>query len=181
MWNRKIFSVWRNLRYVFVGVLVLSVSLSFLFFKSSFPYGGAVGEMISNWLISMLGIIGTGALLLVAFFAYIIWQFNPVFKLPANKTTNSGESSDNPDLAEKPVINKISEYGLNEHPGRKTNDIDALIDFKLVEKDESLNEIKKAFEEPVVEKEIVQDILHEHELNDYKKFSAEKNKQAILN
>ena len=82
LFSKKVFSVWRNLRYVIVGTLVISVSLAFVFSNSVFAYGGAVGSMISSWLVNLIGNIGTTFLLLIAFVAYIIWQFNPVFKLP---------------------------------------------------------------------------------------------------
>ena len=87
LFSKKVFSVWRNLRYVVVGVLVVSVSLAFLFASNDFAFGGSVGTMISNWLITMIGTIGTAALLFVAFLAYVIWQFNPVFKLPRKSQT----------------------------------------------------------------------------------------------
>jgi DNA segregation ATPase FtsK/SpoIIIE, S-DNA-T family len=82
--NRKVFSIWRNLKYVTIGLLVLSVSLAFVF-SGEFPFGGGVGAMISNWLMGVFGTVGTAALLLVVAFAYIIWQFNPSFNIPAKK------------------------------------------------------------------------------------------------
>ena len=48
--------------------------------------------MISDWLVRFLGNIGTAALLFVAFLAYIIWQFNPVFKLPKKLKPSTGEA-----------------------------------------------------------------------------------------
>ena len=83
--NRKVFSIWRNLKYVTVGLLVLSVSLSFIFPELNFAFGGGVGKLISNWLIGIFGNVGTAALLLVVAFAYFIWQFNPTFNVPARK------------------------------------------------------------------------------------------------
>ena len=86
LFNRKVFSIWRNLKYVTIGLLVLSVSLAFILSNSGgFPFGGGVGAMISNWLIGIFGTIGTAALLLVVAFAYVIWQFNPSFNVPAKK------------------------------------------------------------------------------------------------
>ncbi|RYF84395.1 MAG: hypothetical protein EON98_09310, partial [Chitinophagaceae bacterium] len=57
--NRKVFSIWRNLRYVTVGLVILSVALSFLFSAFDFPFGGSVGDMINNWLKAFLGTVGT--------------------------------------------------------------------------------------------------------------------------
>ena len=83
LFAKKIFSIGRNLRYVIVGVLFFSVAFSFIMRGSSFSWGGAVGDMISDWLTRSLGKIGTAALILVGALAYIIWRFNPVFKVPA--------------------------------------------------------------------------------------------------
>src|SRR5205085_816898 len=79
----KIFSLWRNVRYVIVGLLFFSVTLAFIFRGSDFAWGGAVGNMCSEWLVRMIGSVGTGALLLLGGLAYFIWRVNPVFKAPA--------------------------------------------------------------------------------------------------
>src|SRR5882762_3866203 len=83
LFTRKVFSIGRNLRYVLAGLLFFSVSLAFVTRGNGFPWGGAVGDMISDWLVKFLGWLGTAALLLVAGLAYFIWRFNPVFKMPA--------------------------------------------------------------------------------------------------
>jgi S-DNA-T family DNA segregation ATPase FtsK/SpoIIIE len=82
LFARKVFSIKRNLRYVLTGLLFFCVALAFTTRGSGFPWGGAVGDMISDWLVKFLGWIGTAALLLVAGLAYFIWRFNPVFKMP---------------------------------------------------------------------------------------------------
>ena len=182
LFSRKVFSVWRNLRYVVVGMLVISVSLAFVFARSDFYYGGAVGNMISDWLISLLGNVGTAALLLVAFLAYIIWQFNPVFKLPAGKT-KSGEKEAKLFMEENKIeplpagktVNDIYANANNEKDGQgnylksngemviiapKENETPAL---KIIEKEEQEEERKEAFEDTVIPKEITADILHQHD------------------
>jgi DNA segregation ATPase FtsK/SpoIIIE, S-DNA-T family len=90
LFARKIFSISRNVRYVIAGLLYFSVLFAFITYKNGFPWGGEVGDMISDWLIGIIGKVGTSALLLVAGLAYIIWRFNPVFKVPAipKKTTS---------------------------------------------------------------------------------------------
>jgi S-DNA-T family DNA segregation ATPase FtsK/SpoIIIE len=80
--NRKVFSIWRNLKYVTIGLLVLSVSLAFTLRGSEFPFGGGGGHVISNWLIGIFGNVGTAVILLIVAFAYVIWQFNPSFHVP---------------------------------------------------------------------------------------------------
>ncbi|MBC8034260.1 MAG: DNA translocase FtsK 4TM domain-containing protein [Chitinophagaceae bacterium] len=82
LFGKRLFSMMRNLRYVIAGVVVFSVMFAFLTAGNSFPWGGAFGEMISDWLTRFLGWIGTAALLFVVALAYIIWRFNPVFTIP---------------------------------------------------------------------------------------------------
>ena len=85
LFSKRIFSVGRNFRYVLAGLLFFSVALAFLTKGNGFPWGGAVGMMISDWLTKTLGWLGTAALVLVAGMAFIIWRFNPVFKMPDMK------------------------------------------------------------------------------------------------
>ena len=89
--KRKIFSISRNLRYVVTGLLYISVLLAFVTRGSGFPWGGAVGDMIDDWLIRFLGWLGTAAVLFVAGLAYFIWRFNPVFKVPKLPVKDKGE------------------------------------------------------------------------------------------
>jgi S-DNA-T family DNA segregation ATPase FtsK/SpoIIIE len=82
MFKRKVFSISRNLRYVVTGLLYISVLLAFVTRGSEFPWGGAVGKMVDEWLTRFLGWVGTAAVLFVAGLAYFIWRFNPVFRVP---------------------------------------------------------------------------------------------------
>ncbi len=61
-------------------ILVTSVFLEFLFGRSSdFPWGGAFGEGLSNWLLSFVGTIGLIALILFIITGLLVWKFNPNF------------------------------------------------------------------------------------------------------
>lgn len=80
--GKKLLSPRRNIRYVLPGLLIFSVALAFALPKTEFAYGGGVGNMISSWLINFMGPAGTLALLACAGLAYVIWQFNPVMKVP---------------------------------------------------------------------------------------------------
>jgi S-DNA-T family DNA segregation ATPase FtsK/SpoIIIE len=82
---KKIFSISRNVRYVIVGLLIISVSASFLMSGHPFPWGGAVGDMESQWLQQVIGKVGAAAVLLVAVLSYIIWRFNPSFNFKNKK------------------------------------------------------------------------------------------------
>ena len=90
LFARRVFSIGRNLRYVLTGLLFFSVALAFVTRGRGFPWGGAVGDMISDRLTMWLGWVGTAALLLVAGLAYFIWRFNPVFKVPSLPVRDKG-------------------------------------------------------------------------------------------
>lgn len=83
--GKKVFSVVRNLRYVLIGLVVLSVAASVMGNGASFSWGGQVGDMIKDKMYQIIGELGTWAILAVTLLAYIIWRFNPVFTLPAKK------------------------------------------------------------------------------------------------
>ena len=80
--TKPIFSLWRNIRYVILGLLVISTCLAFVTSGAHFSWGGALGEYSSSWLVKWVGGFGTGAILLVAGFSYFIWRFNPSFNVP---------------------------------------------------------------------------------------------------
>ena len=172
LFGKRIFSVWRNLRYVIAGIVVLSVSFAFVFGNSGFPYGGAMGDYISDWLIGFLGKTGTTFLLLVAFLAYIIWQFNPVFKLPQKKTAVSIPVEDEqsaPVLVGK-TINDVYANSNGSNAGNSlkgTGELNIVPSneeephvLKVIEKEEE-NEVN--FEEPIISKEITKDLMHGHD------------------
>ena len=116
IFGKKIFSLWRNARYVLVGLLILSTAFAFVASASSFSWGGAVGELFTSFLQKWTGNFGTGAILLLAAFSYFIWRFNPVFRAPSfNFKSNNHDSSD---LGvpfttddEKPVVQAWDEAG----------------------------------------------------------------------
>lgn len=96
LFNKKVWSVGRNVRYVTVGMLILSVCFAFVFRNTEFSYGGEVGKMSVEWLEKWLGTVGTAALLLVVALSYIIWQFNPAFNIPVQNHSTSPEKNQTP-------------------------------------------------------------------------------------
>jgi len=103
LFGKKLFSVWRNTKYVVAGLVFFSVSLSFVMKGNGFPWGGGFGDNISRALVQSIGWIGTAALLSVVGLAYIIWRFNPVFKvprLPERKNIFSKNAGNDPEAAE---------------------------------------------------------------------------------
>ena len=95
LYSKKVFSLVRNLRYVIVGLTVFSTLLAFVTPGSMFSWGGAVGELTTYWLQKWIGTFGTGAAIFIVLFAYIIWRFNPTFKLPERKAVQQFTDEDN--------------------------------------------------------------------------------------
>ncbi|MBU3714383.1 MAG: DNA translocase FtsK [Ferruginibacter sp.] len=113
--GQKYFSVVRNLKYVFVGLPLISVTASTIaeyIGAGQHYWGGAFGDMCRSWLINTVGNVGTIALILVSFFSYIIWRFNPTFKMSVRK-----KKEDSP--TESDGVNIHSEP--DEYDGDNTN------------------------------------------------------------
>ena len=180
LFNRKVFSIWRNLKYVTIGLLIVSVSLSFMFSSARFPFGGEVGDMISNWLVNFLGTIGTAALLLVVGGSYLIWQFNPSFNVPIRQARPEGEEAE--PLEDKAVDPETTgatltindRYSEKEPVPHSPNLLkgegqmvvngqaeETDLGLQLTEKDDPAGAL--TINQPVIEKEIVADMLHEEE------------------
>ncbi|MDH7462769.1 DNA translocase FtsK [Chitinophagaceae bacterium 26-R-25] len=101
LFGRKLFSPARNIKYIITGLVYFSIALGFVSRNASFPWGGAVGEMMSDWLVKFIGNVGTAAILLVGGLAYFIWRFNPVFTVP--KMPKMPERKPKPQKVTEPV------------------------------------------------------------------------------
>lgn len=152
LFSKPMFSLGRNLRYVLIGLVFFSVLFSFVLPRNGFPWGGAVGDMVSDWLEKMLGKIGTIALLLVAGLAYIIWRFNPVFNVPSVKKYRSPKEHELPeaDQVENEIvvaeetrptkINKLkADKGIVVIPPRRSENFEPDPGMTVVEKAGVLN------------------------------------------
>ncbi len=183
LFSKKVFSVRRNLKYVTVGLLVLSVSLAFVFSQSSFRFGGYIGNRISDWLTGALGNIGTAAVLMVVGLGYFIWQFNPAFNLPKRieESPEEGEGAAETVPVAGKTINDL--YGGNNGTGIKGNTLkqeggllvnplseETTPAFKVIEKDEPEEQVS-------LEKEIVNDLMHGHDLQEEEAPVAEEDMQ----
>jgi S-DNA-T family DNA segregation ATPase FtsK/SpoIIIE len=87
--GKKVFSVRRNLKYLLIGLPLISITASVVMGGQAFAWGGAVGDMCKDYLFKTIGKIGTIALIAVAFLAYVIWRFNPSFAFPERKTSKA--------------------------------------------------------------------------------------------
>lgn len=153
LYTRKVFSIGRNLRYVLAGLIFFSVVFAFVTRGNGFPWGGAVGDMISDWLARFLGKLGTAALLMVAGLAYFIWRFNPVFKMPKIPSLPLKEKAVDPVLAEadgeKSGARLFVDEGFSDMKGnimkgeglvaiippKSSRETEPVIDFTIIEKE----------------------------------------------
>ncbi len=186
MTGKKVFSIARNLRYIIIGLPFLSVSLAFLTRGNEFPWGGAVGEVSSDWLSMFLGKLGTAVLLSAVGVAYFIWRFNPVFKMPrvparpvpavaaaaqeVDITQSVPPAEEDPEedmklFIEEPVLEKTgnwkknglkAEGGVNVSPLYDAERERAVNNFKVVEKDQPVFPEEKFEEEP---EEVMEPVL----------------------
>jgi DNA segregation ATPase FtsK/SpoIIIE, S-DNA-T family len=103
--GKKLFSISKNIRYLIVGLPLISITASVLLGKQEFAWGGAVGDMCKDYLYGTIGKIGSIAVLAVAFLAYVIWRFNPSFNLPEKKQADITADDTRENNEELPVIN----------------------------------------------------------------------------
>jgi DNA segregation ATPase FtsK/SpoIIIE, S-DNA-T family len=156
MFGKKVFSVSRNIKYVVVGLVVLSIGFAVAFDGNAFSWGGYVGDVSKEWLYRMIGQLGTIASLIVVLFAYFIWRFNPVFKLPSKHASPPDnkpivpvpEEEDNDEIVNfTDENNPVEEIGGN----RLKNETNAMViplqvnpalnhDIKIIEKEEPKSE-----------------------------------------
>ncbi len=106
--GKKIFSLVKNIKYLVLGLPLLSITASVLLSSQEFAWGGAVGDLCKDYLFKTIGAIGTFLLIGVAFLAYVIWRFNPSFKIPDKKTI----------LETEPAFDESEEEELTNDPAK---------------------------------------------------------------
>ncbi len=146
LFAKKVFSIRRNVKYVVTGVILFSVLFAFVFQGSAFSWGGEAGNMMNRWLTGFLGKLGTAALLFVAGLAYIIWRFNPSFKVPERKFAFSKKTAEanKDDIPETGPVNEAVHQKGNYLKAENENIVPTVTaenksnpDFKLTEKEEA--------------------------------------------
>jgi S-DNA-T family DNA segregation ATPase FtsK/SpoIIIE len=154
LFSKSVFSIARNLRYLIVGLPLLSITASAFFSTNPFPWGGAVGDLSKLWMFKVIGSFGTFALIFIAFWAYIIWRFNPQFNKLMEARKNKSEDvnmapvEETPEPVKPKKEKKEEEAKLFIAPGVEEKETD----LELVDKDEI---------EPVVEELDNDDIVQE--------------------
>ncbi|MEO6667978.1 MAG: DNA translocase FtsK 4TM domain-containing protein [Ferruginibacter sp.] len=109
--GKKVFSIARNLKYIIVGLPLISVTASVIMNGNIFAWGGAVGDMMRDWMYSTIGEVGAIGIIMLAFLSYVIWRFNPSFKIPskANKDAEVGTMMVDTSFAnsEEPLMQEV--------------------------------------------------------------------------
>ncbi|HMO33963.1 MAG TPA: DNA translocase FtsK 4TM domain-containing protein [Lacibacter sp.] len=168
IFGKKMFSIWRNLRYVLVGLLILPVFFAFFMHRYEFRWGGTMGNYAAGWLRLFAGTVGTSILLLVAVMSYVIWRFNPVFRMPERKvpddipghpvdadTEESTSPAPLPAVAPEPPVpaggNQYKGTGIPLTIVPERQEANPLHQFELKEKEASAPEPLPAFQPVPVE------------------------------
>ena len=152
LFGRKVFSVVRNIRYILMGLVVISVSASFFMPDALFNWGGAVGKFSSYWMRGVFGWWGTFSIITLALFSYFIWRFNPVFKMPVfNKLSEGGDVKLDNLEANVELEPEILQPRLDLTEGNILKQKDATLNIEVVEEaTNKLKEEKPLLSEPAV-------------------------------
>lgn len=88
--RQQLSKYWPKFRLWILLMLIFSVFLEFIAGDAAFPWGGAFGEAVSEWLISFVGTIGMIILLIFLLIGVLVWNVNPNF----NEMTPKGAVKD---------------------------------------------------------------------------------------
>ena len=175
--GKKIFSVSRNIKYLILGLPLISVTASVIMNGNIFAWGGAVGDMCKEYLFKTLGKIGTVLLIGVSFLGYVIWRFNPTFNLPKKKGTaetvmpevdNEEETNDSEENLEEPetIQTSLMANALKGNAGMMNEVPDQSPQFNheltIVEKEEESG-LKKLINKKYEEQEPLMEVEEEGE------------------
>lgn len=103
--SKKVYSIFRNLRYLIIGLPLISVTAAAIFGNNGFPWGGAVGDMCKDWMNMTIGKAGTFGIITISFLGYVIWRFNPAFDKLFSKEKDVAFDQTETDIVEE-VDNK---------------------------------------------------------------------------
>ena len=127
--SKPVFSISKNVKYVLISLLILSTSLAFVTGQSQLSWGGAVGNYINKWMNATMGSLGTGLVLLMLYFIYFIWKFNPKFSLLERKDIIPNQPLDTAGNESKLFIDV--DLVTKEHELKLTEPVDANSGNKL--------------------------------------------------
>ncbi|MEY3059660.1 MAG: hypothetical protein RL000_1012 [Bacteroidota bacterium] len=152
LFGRKVFSIARNIRYILMGLVVISVSASFFMPNATFNWGGAVGKFSSAWMKGVIGWWGTFSIISLSLFSYFIWRFNPVFKLPVfGKSASIEDTKFEKTSPEVDLEPEVLQPRLDLTEGNSLKSEDAVLNAEVVEDTRNkLKEEKPLHSEPAV-------------------------------
>ncbi|MCX6209191.1 MAG: DNA translocase FtsK 4TM domain-containing protein, partial [Bacteroidetes bacterium] len=139
LFAKQVFSLTKNLKYVGLSLIVISTTFAFATTGSQLSWGGAVGNFTNAWLSGILGKFGTAAILLLIYFSFFIWKFNPTFKLPNKKMLLPDvlDKTENIDVTKKSLQDEFEEFEQSKlliDDDVKPNDS---LNLGIIEKDEN--------------------------------------------
>lgn len=169
----KIYSVRKSFRLAIIGTIIASVFLGFVFGNSNgylgSGLGGGHGYIIAQWLISLLGKVGTALLLIVVIIAFIIFSsqksFDWIMKLASELFKKEYH-----EFEEEPIGEEIADIektidandnSSNEIQVDETSDDEIIFTTRKVEKNNespSEIEIKTQSEEKIKPEETEEEI-----------------------
>ena len=122
----KVMPLGKAVKYVIIGTLWTSVTLSFIAGDSYLILGGSHGYHISSWLVSLLGTLGTAFVLLIILGGFILFTFKGTSnwlwqKLNFEKTITTQTSKSTVSNKQESVETIFEEDVL---PEKKVSDID---------------------------------------------------------
>lgn len=77
--GRPLSALNNSYKYGFIAIFWLAIFLEFIFPENSFPYGGAFGDGINEWMQSVVGFFGMFIIILASVVGGVIWLTNPDF------------------------------------------------------------------------------------------------------
>ena len=171
--GKKVFSIAKNIKYLIIGLPLISITASVIMSGHPFAWGGSVGDMCKNWMYQTVGQIGTIGIIGVAFLGYVIWRFNPSFNLPSKNKLETQEATipvaEDISTPQTMTVDQTMIKGNALKAGKGMRDIpdqsDPALnhDLNIIEKEEEIIPVKeiKPLAEPVIIQEILPDIAAE--------------------
>lgn len=114
--KKPIFPLSKNYRYSFFFLLWIPATLSFFLYpKYGFPFGGALGKALDEWMQGTLGMVGTGLFLFFAMVVFLVVVFNIEFgNLWPSAKKDSILSEEESELPKDIFERENMEYGKHE-------------------------------------------------------------------
>ncbi len=80
VWRAPLKVYIHRVRSAVLWLVILSITLGFIFGGAGFPWGGAFGDAVSQWLHNFVGTLGLIVFILFAVAGIVVWSFNPNFR-----------------------------------------------------------------------------------------------------